>query len=63
MTIEDIQSRIEKLQSEQSQLNKVHQEMVAQFQRTVAANQTRYAQLTGAINELTDLKNSNGAKL
>jgi predicted nucleic acid-binding Zn-ribbon protein len=62
MTTEQLTERIQKLQDEQNTLTVSHDRMVQQFQKTTAANQTRFAQLTGAIAELTDLKKSlNGA--
>jgi predicted nucleic acid-binding Zn-ribbon protein len=56
MTTEQLDERIKKLQDEQTTLQVSHERMVQQFQKTTAANQTRFAQLTGAIAELTDLK-------
>jgi len=48
--------RITKLETEQATLAANHQRMVEQFQKTSSANQTRYAQITGAIMELNELK-------
>jgi len=53
---EQITDRIKNLETEQASLAANHQRMVDQFQKTSSANQTRYAQLTGAITELSALK-------
>lgn len=59
MNTEQIENRIKGLTAERSSLEASHNALVQEnqkinqeFQRTVSENQTRFAQLTGAINEL-----------
>lgn len=56
MTKEILDERIKALQTEQNQLSQLHTQMVSQFQKNVAINQTRYAQITGAITELIKIQ-------
>jgi uncharacterized protein involved in exopolysaccharide biosynthesis len=59
-----IEQRITELTTERARLNAAHSELVQQnqrmnqdFQQKIVANQTRYAQLTGAIDELRHMTN------
>ena len=63
-----IEQRITELTSERARLNAAHGELVQQnqrmnqeFQQKIVANQTRYAQLTGAIDELRHMTNGQTA--
>ena len=56
MTIEQINDRIYKLEAEKVSLVAAHESTVKQFQQIVANNQTRFAQINGAIIELNKLK-------
>lgn len=59
MTIEFINDRILKLKEEQAALSTSHDQM----QERINATRIRYTQLTGAINELQELKKSlNGSE-
>jgi hypothetical protein len=55
MTTEHLQQRIQMHKSELAILQASHDKMVADFQAQVAKNQSRFAQLTGAIAELEQL--------
>jgi predicted nucleic acid-binding Zn-ribbon protein len=55
MTIEQLQQRIQMHRSELAILQASHDKMVADFQSQVGKNQSRFAQLTGAIAELEQL--------
>jgi uncharacterized protein YukE len=62
ITKEQIQDQIDKLKTEGTALQAMHQDMVSEFQKTqaefqqkVAINQNRFQQITGAISELTSL--------
>jgi CHASE3 domain sensor protein len=63
-----IEERISKLTAEQQNLDIIHNSMVKQNQRMnqefnqqVIKNQTRFAQITGAIEELSKLRNGASA--
>lgn len=58
MTKEQLDDRILTLKKEQLELTTSHDQMVQDFNKNVAGNQTRYAQLTGAITVLIDLRNN-----
>jgi len=56
MTARDLYiGRIVVLEQEQGKLKLSHDLMVAEFQRKVTENQTRFAQIDGAIKELKEL--------
>lgn len=55
MTIKELQQRIQMHQAELTVLQTRHDQMVATFQAEVGKNQSRFAQLNGAIAELTEL--------
>ena len=59
-----IEQRITELTTERARLNAEHTDLVQQnqrmnqeFQQRIVKNQTRYAQLTGAIDELKHMTN------
>lgn len=67
MNNEQIENRIKGLTAERASLESAHNALVQQnqklnqeFQQTVMQNQTRFAQLTGAITELQQLVRSEG---
>ena len=64
MTTEEyIKARIEGLTREQMELRQSHEATVAQYQQLITQNQTRFQQLTGAIQELQSILNQpNGEK-
>jgi hypothetical protein len=55
-TIEQIDARIKAKQSELEALTKRHNDTVQHYQQIIAQGQGQYAQLTGAIAELEELK-------
>ena len=55
MTITELEQRMQGRRSEMAILQASHDKMVADFQSQISKNQTRFAQLTGAIAELTEL--------
>jgi predicted nucleic acid-binding Zn-ribbon protein len=55
MTTEQLQQRIQMHKSELAILQASHEKMVADFQAQVGKNQSRFAQLNGAIAELEQL--------
>lgn len=55
MIIKELQQRIQMHQAELAGLQERHDKMVSAFQAEVGKNQSRFAQLNGAIAELTEL--------
>lgn len=52
---ETIRARITSKEVERAMLDREHNDMVKLFRRTVAANQKRHAELSGAIDALQEL--------
>jgi hypothetical protein len=55
MTRQQLAQRLENYQKARTELQERHDEMVKTFKEQLAQNQMRFAQLTGAIEELTEL--------
>jgi hypothetical protein len=55
MTIEQLEQRIQMHREELAILQSSHDQMVARFQEQAGKNQSRFAQLHGAIAELMEL--------
>lgn len=61
MTTEQIAERIKTLEQQKAELESSHKRTMEQFQKTLAENQNRHAQLLGAITELqSHLNQQNG---
>lgn len=56
MNTQQLDERIEKLESERTQLTTAHDQTMAQLQQVLTNNRNRFQQLSGAIDILKELK-------